>query len=868
MVLITKTKVILGAFSCLFALIFLLLLISLSMSNSPYADLSSELFFESPTSLSMIDLNYVLPGEFYYSSETNLYIKSYNPEDQSEINQFRLSTGFLVDKYAINPYSGDLYFVEENGNNIKVIYDYQNSYSDSPGSVLSSFLYLSHTTDIRDLATIPIYPDILLFSTDSNMIYYTYRDYYGNMQVEIFMNVPLAEIGGSWNGEFSVDNYGNFYFVRGTGKIYRYDLNNNDFSLFYSSTSNDISSICFDSENTLYYTSGDNRVFRLVSSNQTQIDFAIDDPIDIAIVFVGYDQDIINSSKISNKLPHYGSIFLGGDENAHYYYQANYSYYFADQAYIDELDAFVADHSVNDPTTQLDVPKLEYQAEFWDPQDVFLPKNGTAIDGNAVESWLVQNRYVIEADYCISVLNFSYFDSEAGDHWFEIKDIDLDSGIQKHWYRNEFDFPWNHDVEFPYVGYTGYESKDIFFDPTASQWYLKWIEIWNGLNVNDGDHDFYDEDLDHFMKTHDDPNDYISDWLVELVSVNLFWQPVNRIDFSNDISLQIKVFNGVSHLGFTNSDLEWTVNKTAIDFAFTELMPESNFSVDIEFLDLTNYSNIESILNHPDYNVNYSPDEPPIDNYTYYDGNGIYDHLFSRTYRKLFFDLDAADLVVTGFAFILDNATFAAPGIWSGGGLYTGLGGDLRILQLMELDRIFYPNRTESIAVPRQGLTHVLVHETGHAIGFPHTFTSTRYASDFTADTMGYYGDYSRFSRIRVESFQRYAAKQEIFAVQKMIHEHLLIDDEIEWLVDLQDTWDNITDNYYSKDYLTARQVAIELQQLLLEHTPTDTNTVEPPDTFTTLANYTGLLFTSVLILIAVFAVIAGGVCLYFFFIK
>ncbi|GAG17742.1 unnamed protein product, partial [marine sediment metagenome] len=260
----------------------------------------------------------------------------------------------------------------------------------------------------------PTYPDILLFSTDSNSIYYTYPDYDGNIQVELFMNVPLANIGGSWNGEFSFDNFGNLYFVQGTGgKIYRYNIDNNDFSLFYSSRSIKISSICFDSRNILYYTSGDNRVFRLVSSAQTQTDFTIDYPIDIAIVFVGYDQDLMNISEISNKLPHYGAIFLGGEENAHYNYQANYSYYFADQAYKDALDAFVADHSINDPTVQLDLPKLEYQAEFWDPQDVFLPKNGTTIDGNAVESWLAQNRYVNEADYCISLLNFSYFDSEG-----------------------------------------------------------------------------------------------------------------------------------------------------------------------------------------------------------------------------------------------------------------------------------------------------------------------------------------------------------------------------------------------------------------------------------------------------------------------
>jgi hypothetical protein len=787
-------------------------------------DLSSELIIVSSDAYYIIDINYFLSGEFYYSSLISSYVISYNPEDQSETNQFRLPSG-SVKKFTLNPYSGDLYIVEDGSDTIKVIHDYMNYHANSPGSVLPSSDVLSHPSTIRDLATDPTDPYGVYFSTFSGSIYRAYQDFSGSWQVGLFMDVPLADVGGSWNGEFSFDNFGNLYTCQGTGgNVYRYDATSGGFSLIHSSPSTAISSICFNSANILHYTTGDNRVYRLVSLTQSITDYSINEPLEIAIIFVGYDQELINVAEIDSRFPHYGQLILGDVEDTYYRYRANYAYHFADQSYKDALDEFVADNSRVDPTAQLNRTALEYQATEWDPQDIFLPKNGTAIDGNAVESWLAQNRYTPGADYCIYLLNFSYFDTEGQDHWFEIKDVDADTGIERHWYRNEFDFPWNLDAEFPYVGYTGYETPDIFIDPYSYQWYLEWREAWNGLYIDDGDHEFYDEDLDHFMETHDPTistgrtaiNDYIADWLAELVPVNLFWEPLNRIDFTNDLSVQVMVFNGVTDLGFQNSDLTWTINMTGFEFALSELLPSSNIDLNVTFLDLEDYSSVQSILssNIVDYS---SYGGPPIDNYTYYNGYGIFNSLFGPQYIRQFFDFDVADLVVTGYAFILDNATFASPGIWAGGGLFTGLGGGGRILQLMELDRLYYPNRTDSTAIPRQGFSKVFVHETGHAIGFPHMFTSTQYAPDFTGDTMGYYGGFSRYSRIRIEGFQRYAAEQEIFIASKKVQEHVMNNTETAWLVYLQGAWNDITGNYTIKNYVEARKAALDFQQLMDE---------------------------------------------------
>ncbi|MFW9990651.1 MAG: hypothetical protein ACFFD4_01205 [Candidatus Odinarchaeota archaeon] len=814
--------------SCLFvASIFLFADIVPSISAST-AEFSSELVFESSLATHIADLQQSPSGDFYYSSLGGYSVLGFDSESRTETTRFSSPSDF-VDKFVINRHSGDLYFIGNQDNSIEVIYDYMNAQIHSPSTTLDVSPYISHSTVIKALAVDPTDPDsALYFSTvgeSSSVSGLIYRVRLEPRRIEIFINVQLDGGSGRWDGEFTFDRFGNLYIAQGStsGIIYRFNTSSSDFSVYYSPPSSvSITSICFDQANILHYTGGDNRVYRLVSLAQAYTDYTHDEPLDIAIIFVGYDQGLINTAEIDSKLPHYGSVSLGAGEKAYYSYQVSYACHFADQSYKQAIDAFVANHSQDDPTVQLDIAALEHQAEFWEPQDIFFPKNGTAIDGNALEIWLDQNRYVPKADYCIYLLNFSYFDTGERDHWFEVMDIDGDTGINKHWYRNEFDFPWNLDAEFPYAGYTGYESPDIYLDPYSFQWYLKWREIWNFLNINDGNHEFYDEDLDHFILTHDPStssgktaiNDYIGDWLAEIVPISLFWDPVNRIDYSDDISVQVKIFNGVSSLGFSNDDLEWTVNETTFLKAYEELLPGSSIVLEVEFLDLLDYPGIQQLLDYCHYS--YSPATPPIDDYTYYNGYALFSSLFSSLYIQQFFDLTAADLVVTGYAFVLDNASFGGTD-WAGGGLYTGLGGGGRTLQLMELDRLYYPNRTTMDSTPRQGFSKVLVHETGHAIGFPHTFTTTQYAPDFTGDTMGYYGGFSRFSCVRIESFQRYAAEQEIFMASMMAQDHMLDDTEAPWLVYLQSAWDSIAANYSEKNYVEARKSAMEFQQLLVD---------------------------------------------------
>ncbi|MHA1166885.1 MAG: hypothetical protein ACTSRU_03615, partial [Candidatus Hodarchaeales archaeon] len=639
----------------------------------------------------------------------------------------------------------------------------------------------------------------------------------------VYLSFNLADVGGTWNGEFAFDRYGNLYIAQGSagGNIYRYNSKTSSFSLYYDvAPSIMISSFCFDAESVIYYTSGNNQIFKLETPAQSLTDFTLDQQLDIAIIFVGYDQEFVDSAEILSRLPKCGRIYIGKYDDAFYDFYAKYSIHFASSDYQQSLDDLIAGNSYTANTSQLDMVALEYQATEWTPQDIFNPKNGTAIDGLAVEEWLAQNKYVLGADYSFYALNFSYLDSTNGEHWFQIPDIDADSGIDKHWFRNEFDFPWNFDASFPYPGYTGYKSTDTFFDPYCFQWYLNWRHVWNDLDIDDGDHEFYDEDLDHFLETRDlnSPagkeafNDYLADWMAELVPNYIFWDPLGRVDYVNDLSVQVKVFNGVHGLGYENSELDWAFNLSNFNLALSELLPGSSIDLDIDFLYLEDYPAIQNVLDDSELDYADYGEDPPIEDYTYYRAYNIFGTLFDDYYLNQFFDLDAAELVVKGYAFILDNASFASPGIWAGGGLFTGLGGGGQTLQLMELDRLYYPDRI----TPRQGFSKVLVHETGHGIGYPHPFTSSEFVSDFTADTMGYYGGFSRYSKVRIETFQQYAAEQEIYNASLLVQEHVLNDAEATWLEQLQNNWDYISGNYSKKEYVTARQEAINFQALIM----------------------------------------------------
>ncbi len=466
--------------------------------------------------------------------------------------------------------------------------------------------------------------------------------------------------------------------------------------------------------------------------------------LEFAIVFINYDPSLIDTTALRSYLPSNITLPLQGENLIQ---NLTYTFLFANSSYTQELLSYIDSIAQREAqTSRLNLTALNAQALDGHPRKLFLSQNGTAIPAEAIEEWLHQNPYHPDADYEYYVFNLSYFDSvdHSQEHWFTVREIDPDSGVQRHWWRNEWDFPINFDAKFPYAGYSG-KYADYFFDPTAFQWYTQWNFIW--FQYDPSLKPYLEKDLDQYLREGGDINFYIGTWLGDLMNIHPY---VSAPYFGNSISIQLVIFQNVSHLGFTNAGLQWLINTTHFQEVIQELVPHATVDLNVTIVEFSRYSELETFFSSSE--VKYSG-PPPIDQYRYYSGSTLWNLLWDPAFAdKVFSDVNS-DVVVRGFAFVIDNATLAEPGMWAGGGLYTGLGGGGRMIQLMELDRLYYPDRI----TPRRGFSRVVIHETGHALGFPHTFAPGRTSPDFIADVMGYYPGVIKYSRIRIESFQRQA---------------------------------------------------------------------------------------------------------------
>ena len=473
------------------------------------------------------------------------------------------------------------------------------------------------------------------------------------------------------------------------------------------------------------------------------------------IAFLGYDSDLIDTSTILNSLP--SKIYTPYTS-----YDVNYEIVFADHEYVNEFNAFIDALAVSDWTSDLNTTALEAQKANFKRTDIFTEKNGVSIDAREVEQYLVQHPISTslqdENRYYIYVLNQSRLDYGNNDHWYNVTEIDPDSGRQRFYWRLEWDYPLNYDVKFPYAAFS--EQEEIaFMDLTAFQWYLEWRAIWN---TDTQDHPAYYEDLDHLLqgKTDSEKKDITTDtaktWLYDWITQYFNFQPLGGIaPLGSSLSIQLKTYYNSSSINMGAEELQWIVNANYTRDVFKWVMQSQDISITVDFIDLENDSKMANYLeeNKVDYET-FIGGKPPFENWTYYDGFSLYDQIHSD---PTYFDMEAADTVIGGFIFLLDNASFTSPYVPWAGRLFTGLGGGGRISILYEIDRAFMPDRVTRKA----GLSKVLVHEIGHAIGFPHTFDTT-FTSDFASEVMGYYPGASNFSVTYAKLFWRHHVDQAI----------------------------------------------------------------------------------------------------------
>ncbi|MHA2249403.1 MAG: hypothetical protein ACXAD7_03525 [Candidatus Kariarchaeaceae archaeon] len=474
------------------------------------------------------------------------------------------------------------------------------------------------------------------------------------------------------------------------------------------------------------------------------------------ITFVNYNQGLIDINSLQSFLPDFQAPFIP--------YDINYEFSFANTSYQQSINNYVDTISSSDWTSKLNTTALEEQKLDFGRKKIFEKQNGTAIDARKLELFLDENRPTTTLEnnnlFFIYVLNFSRFDAATDKHWFNATEVDPDSMKQRFYWRLEWDYPLNYDVKFPYAAFS--EQSDIaMIDPTAFQWYLYWRAIWNRDTEV---HDSYIKDLSELIKNEsaneqknivtDTLKTWLYDWITNIYGMVTF--PL-ELDVSVDVQLNV-IYDALEE---PKNKLEWIINEEFVSDEISYISQSTSITVNVNYISLQDDAQMVAYLesSEADY-FTLQGKETAFKDWKYYYGEKIWYELDQNSPSIAnYFSESSADILVKGLIFLLDNASYAGsiefiP--WSGG-LYTGIGGNQVITILWELDRAFMPDRVTH----KSGLSKVLVHEIGHSIGLPHTFTN-RFTSDFSSDVMGYYPGAANFSKLVTNAYWRNAVDNQI----------------------------------------------------------------------------------------------------------
>jgi hypothetical protein len=447
------------------------------------------------------------------------------------------------------------------------------------------------------------------------------------------------------------------------------------------------------------------------------------------IIVVGYDPAIINEALLLQSMP---TVRYHYPADLTITYNIDYNFAYADSSFVDALRQVMLDNSINgtDTGTRLNESALLYQQFHMDePQRIFYPRSGRAIDGYAVEDWLEANPYMTPPDlgYTLYLVNFSEFDSvdHSLEHWYDYHPVDPDTGEEQDWFRLEWDNSLNPNVTMDYPFFGG-RYNTFVVDPSAHQWYLKWCRIWWSDDIVT-EYDFWTQDLEDKVGSLDlaVPAD------VNALNVYLrecIWDPINRLfypyqhypaRYAEAGNLKALVFCMDVTDGTSVDSLEWVTDAEMQQAHLEELYPFIPWTVDVEYLDIDQ----EPVWDALFWTHSWVEDET-----THVNGSEMFGDIHSLMRPSYVPDND--DINVFGVVFIKKQMV-----MHTHGGIYTGLGGSGQTVIWKSWERYYRPDGV----TPKDGVSAVQLHESMHAIGFGHTWSHEHYSSDFSFSPMGYF---------------------------------------------------------------------------------------------------------------------------------
>lgn len=348
---------------------------------------------------------------------------------------------------------------------------------------------------------------------------------------------------------------------------------------------------------------------------------------------------------------------------------------------------------------------------------------GYSYNADEMINWIAENLWDgDDSGYNLFLLNLEELDNMYP-HWFEIKPVDIDSGI----YTDKFFSGTSGLFGGKQVSAWGGVSIPIHFvDISSYVWYGEFVNnVWNNQYV--------DDTLVHKVQDFNDRGTGIYlGWLQRMV------QPFFTYLFSNRISTQVIVddYNiPIKVLVNRSSDLQedWVISESKMEQVLNSSFQFLDFNINSDWEMLDEYPNLQSIIKkYTKYDtvkkINYIELSEGFLNWL------EYDFLDDKVGTPL-------NNQIPSLIFFLDDLDFR----WYGTSI-SGLGGMGWQFQVMSRDR-FYTDGVQS-----RGFSQVLLHEIGHSLGLYHPFRDSLgeqknlWITDFTASIVGYYSSYPSFS--------------------------------------------------------------------------------------------------------------------------
>ncbi len=502
-----------------------------------------------------------------------------------------------------------------------------------------------------------------------------------------------------------------------------------------------------------------------VTASSSLADFGLDTDITLKFEFVGFDQSLTNESAIKEKLYHY--FFFGNPTIGESIFNISLVFNYATQSEYDDFIDYIETNAEIGTGVGYDINRTQLENDIATGQrnDILIPHDGLLMEAELTETYIFNNLYsedILNPGYTMYFLNFSTFDSEdhSLEHWYKYEAMDFDTNESvASWFSGYNSFPY-----VPTLGWGG-NHRFCYLDLSARTWYYDWVEIaWGGYFGGLGDYSYYNyKDLDELTQICDiyteqgnaNYTSYLADYIQSYIS-NIFCGYYYQTPIVESYSLQVKVFNNLTNIGYSSDDVKWVISKTRIKNQLEADFPWIEWKIDVEFVNIQDYP---VIYNYIAENVQYDVNGPYVEIM-----NGLFYLLADQLHSH--FDYDAAETILPCYFFITDGLGFQYGGV-----PFAGLGG-MGWEILVSTQYSMFSNGDANF--PRAGMSATTIHELGHSLGFPHPHSAeTGWGSSFIEDVMNYFSrgeeSFSSFyidalARSHANYFYSYTSLQQDFA--------------------------------------------------------------------------------------------------------